>query len=140
MARQYSTQWAGQFYGAAELTRKGYIVTFTLGNAPVTDLLVRVPEGEAFSVEVKSATTKNMYQVKRLPVPDNPEDLFWIFVLLIDGDQPKYFIVRSDMVLKLWHDWNDKFGPENNRPGIDQKQLKPYEGCWDDLPKVVELE
>lgn len=52
-SKRYQTQWAGQFYVAAELTRRGYIVSFTLGNAPTTDLLARVPEGEAFSVEVQ---------------------------------------------------------------------------------------
>ncbi len=136
MTTKYGTQWAGQFYVAAELTRRDCIVTFTLGNAPVTDLLVKAPNDKAFSIEVKSATTKSMYQMKKPPVPDNPEDLFWIFVLLLKEDQPKYFIVRSDKVLKLWHEWNDKFGPENNRPGIDQSQLKPYENHWDILPSV----
>jgi len=136
--KRYATQWAGQFYVAAELTRRGYIATFTHGNAPVTDLLVRVPKGRAFSIEVKSATTKSMYQMKKPPVPDDSEDLFWIFVLLVEDPpkffhQPKFFIVRSDTVLKLWHEWNDKFAV-NTRPGIDQNQLEPYENQWDTLP------
>lgn len=132
---QYQTQWAGQFYVAAELSRRGYIVTFTLGNAPVTDLLARTYGGCSFAVEVKTAATKSMYQVKKPPVPDNPEDLFWVFVSLVEA-QPKYFIIRSDEVLRLWHEWNDKFGPDTSWPGIDQSQVKPYEGRWDVLPST----
>ena len=38
--KRYCVQWAAQFFVAAELTRRGYIVSFTLGNAPETDLHV----------------------------------------------------------------------------------------------------
>jgi len=41
--RKYLPQWACQFYAAAELTRRGYLVSLTFGNAPVADLLVVNP-------------------------------------------------------------------------------------------------
>ena len=43
--KKYQTQWASQFFAAAELIRRGDQVALTLGNAPVTDLLVVSPEG-----------------------------------------------------------------------------------------------
>ena len=59
MSSSYSTQWVAQFYVAAELTKKGYIVAFTLGNAPSTDILVSTPTENNFRVEVKGHSTRN---------------------------------------------------------------------------------
>lgn len=132
--KRYATQWAGQFYVAAELTRKGYIVTFTLGNVPTTDLLVKSPEGKTFGVEVKSAKTKSICQLKEPPVPDNPEDLFWIFVSLLGDAQPVYCIIRSDEVLRLWHEYNDKFPADDKFQGIQWSTLREYQDQWDALP------
>ena len=58
LSKRYQTQWAGQFYVAAELTRRGYLVSLTLGNAPVVDLLVVSPDGEHFGVDVKGQSTR----------------------------------------------------------------------------------
>jgi hypothetical protein len=52
-SKRYKTQWAAQFYAAAELTRRGYLVSLTLGNAPVADLLAVSPSGKHFMVDVK---------------------------------------------------------------------------------------
>ena len=37
----YHSEWAAQFFAAAELSRRGYTVTLTLGNARATDLIAR---------------------------------------------------------------------------------------------------
>ena len=58
-SKRYQTQWAAQFYAAAELTRRGYQVAFTLGNAPRTDLLVSTPNDDLqFKIDVKGQSTR----------------------------------------------------------------------------------
>ena len=57
--KNFQTQWLAQFLVAAELTRRGYTVTFSLGNCPVIDLMVRVPGTNAsFVVDVKGTSNK----------------------------------------------------------------------------------
>jgi len=40
---RHFSQWSSTFYAAAELTRRGYLVSMALGMAPKTDLLVESP-------------------------------------------------------------------------------------------------
>jgi hypothetical protein len=57
--KNFQTQWLAQFLVAAELTRRGYTVTLSLGNCPVIDLMVRVPGTNAsFVVDVKGTSNK----------------------------------------------------------------------------------
>ena len=48
--KKYKTQWTAQFFVAAELTRRGYLVTFTLGNAKDVDLLAVSPKARNFAL------------------------------------------------------------------------------------------
>jgi len=48
---RYRTQWATQFFPAAELTRRNCRVSPTLGNALDMDLIVVSPKGVHFSVD-----------------------------------------------------------------------------------------
>ena len=73
--KRYLTQWGAQFYVAAELSRRNYLVTFTFGNAPTTDLLVVSPNEKAFRVEVKGQKTHNFWLIKKRMVEDNLLDL-----------------------------------------------------------------
>ena len=76
------TQWAGQFATALELTRRNYLVTFTLGNEPTTDLMCESPtERRLFKVQVKSLSSKTCFLCQeRLLEPD--KSLFFVFVFI----------------------------------------------------------
>ena len=69
-AKRGRTQWASQFLAAAELIRRGYVVTFTTGNnTPLADLMVGTHTGEQFWVDVKGLSSKDSWNVK--PKPDH---------------------------------------------------------------------
>jgi hypothetical protein len=90
---KYHTQWAAQFYAAAELSRRGYTVSFTLGNAKGTDLYVESPNRKCFSVEVKGAKTKSGWYVKE---SQSPGADFFILVYVPVGDEsppPQFFVL-----------------------------------------------
>ncbi len=125
----YHTQWTGQFYVAAELTKRGYLITFTLGNAPVTDLLARVPDGSSFSVEVKSRSTPSHFIIPK--EPPARDDQFWIFVVLKDG--PRYFIATSDEVRPAWLDHKSKL-KGGSLPALNWGVVQKWEDRWDILP------
>jgi hypothetical protein len=95
-SKRYRTQWAAQFYAAAELTRRGYLVSLTLGNAPVADLLVVSPSGKHFMVDVKGLSSKNFWLAQEREPQD---DLYFILVYLPSEFQPPSFYVLSSAEL-----------------------------------------
>lgn len=66
--RAHQTQWAAQFAVASELCKRGYEVSFTMGDTtPVADLMVVSPKtGGMFLVDVKGLYSMNPWQVKRI--------------------------------------------------------------------------
>src|SRR5947208_726636 len=96
---QNCTQWAGQFGVAHELCRRGYLVTFTMGNAPEVDLLCRSPKGKDFAVQVKSLSSKTSFIFGRGVVDDKRDecnDLYFVFVLLPQDhlERAEYYVVN----------------------------------------------
>lgn len=132
---QYHTQWAGQFYVAAELSRRGYYATFTLGNAPRKDLLVDSPAGKTFRVEVKALRTKNFWLIGRHPVEDNH---FYVFVFLPKDDPPQYFIMDCAEVQRLRQEYADRMTAggryRDDLGGFNFPAVLPYRDKWDILP------
>ena len=53
--KRQKTQWTAQYLAASELARRGYTVSFTMGNqTPVADLMVgNLQSGNQFWVDVK---------------------------------------------------------------------------------------
>ncbi len=100
-SRKYRTQWTSTFFAAGELTRRGYLVTITHGNARFVDLLVQSPKGKSFSIDVKGMSTRNWIPVKK---PDQEKgDQYYILVYaplnLKDGEVPTYFVMSSTEML-----------------------------------------
>ena|ERR1700722_17183786 len=85
-AKGRQTQWTAQFLVAAELVRRGYTVSFTMGNCtPVADLMVGTPKGKQFWVDVKGLASKSDWLVK----PKAPHDnLFYILAFLSPLAEP----------------------------------------------------
>ena len=140
MSRQtirYQTQWAAQFYVAAELTRRGYLASLTLGNAPVADLLVVSPGQTQFMVDVKGQSTRNFWLIQRRePRPD----LFFVLVYLPKNYEPPRFYILSCAELMekreeykrhieaIGGKYDDKVG------GINWSTVLEYEDRWHVLP------
>ena len=144
----YKTQWSGQFGVAHELTRRGYIVSLTLGNAPGTDLLCQSPGGKHFSVEVKTQRTKSYYLYqKHLENPN--ESLHFIFVFLPKSlvERPEYYVLNNQQFIEIVKEDKElKKASEAKRgkkfvefsPGIHYKRISDnkYRDAWDiNLPK-----
>ena len=151
MAREvHQTQWAGQFGVAHEMTRRGYLVTFTMGNAPTTDLLCKSPHGVEFSVQVKSLRSKNyfLYQDSLLNTSSN---LYFVFVLVPTTigfnnlNPPEYFVLNKQQFLKAVEEEKNRAIEEEKKrgrpfakfsPGINYKTINKdeYRNAWQNLP------
>ena len=142
IANRYRVQWAAQFFVAAELTRKDHIVSFTLGNAPETDLHVSNPEtGKQFRVDVKGHGGKNFWEIRKR---EPKKDLFYILVDIFE-ESPKYYILSSKEMMDEWYNYyqdikklRKKKGtmiPKSDyRWGIRHTQAMKYKDKWEALP------
>jgi hypothetical protein len=136
--RNYQTQWATQFYAAAELVRHKYLVSLTFGNAKCTDILASSPTGHSFRVEVKGLATNNWWLIDRPPMPEN---LFYVLVYLPDGyKRPKICVLTAVEVIKeidrakksilgRGRRWDERM------EGIPFKAVFKYQNKWEKLPK-----
>ena len=104
---KYHSQWAGQFFVATELTRRGYYVAFPLGNAPRKDVFVVSPTGQEFKVEVKTLQKPNFWVFSE---PKLEANHFYFFVVLpLQEDKPPIaYILKCDEAHKLWHEYNTR--------------------------------
>jgi hypothetical protein len=78
--KRFRTQWATTFLAAAELVRRGYIVSFTTGNhTPIADLMVGTKSGDQFWVDVKGLANKADWLMR----PKEPfNNLFYVLIYL----------------------------------------------------------
>ena len=126
MRRGYQTQWAGQFGVAHELVRRGYLVTFTTGNAPDDDLLCLSPSGVAFSVQVKSLSSKSTsFSIRRACwMPKPTRFLVFVFVPLDCSKPPEYFVLNNEQLRRLEAESKADFAGTG-------------EGAWQNLSQTI---
>ena len=138
MKKNYQTQWAAQFYTAAELTRRGYLATFTLGNAPEVDLLCASPSGRHFSIDVKGLSSKNFWLIRERE-PHN--DLYYVLVYLPPNfENPQYFILHSKVLMKKIAGLKKLTLANGKRwvdsgSGINWGMSLEHQNAWDVFPK-----
>ncbi len=131
----YQTQWAAQFYVAAELSRRGYLIALTLGNAPRTDLIATSPSGKSFRVEVKGQASKNFWIIRR---HDVDKDHFYALVFLPKTGSPTFLILTSKEVQTLRDEYavrmSAKGSYRDELGGFNWTSPLPHRDRWDKLP------
>ena len=141
-SKRYRTQWAAQFYAAAELTRRGYLVSITLGNAPVVDLLVVSPSGKHFMVDVKGLSSKTCWLIRR---PEAQDDLYFVLVYIppasgspLAYQSPDFYVLSSAEVVKELEETKSvREAAGTYRPDFEDIRYKPilkYQNRWEVLP------
>lgn len=130
MADRNTSHLAGEFLVAGELSRRGYPISITIGNAKAVDIHADTKEKGTIKVEAKAGRTKGNFPIKRSSVEKNQ---YYIFVYLQTevSEPPEYFVARGDEILSknLIKTWK-------TRQGIPYKSLntEEYKGRWDKLP------
>ena len=81
MSNNQQVQWAGQFGVAHQLYRRGYEVSFTLGNSAKSDIWVRSPSDKMFQIEVKSKGSRTYFFCGKKQAAANPES-FYVFCVV----------------------------------------------------------
>lgn len=135
--KKYQTQWATQFYAAAELTRRGYLVSLTFGNAPSIDLFVESPSGQQFTVDVKGQSTRNFWIIQHRIF--NANHFFILVYLPKNMEQPHYYILSSDELMKRRDEYRQTSEPKgkyrDDLGGINFTTALDYQDNWRILPE-----
>ena len=143
MRTNQQTQWSAQFFVAAELTRRGYLVTFTLGNAPGNDLIVKSPEGKPFLVEIKGLKAANAWFLRQIEINLN---LFYFFVVIppiVDlkkAESPRLFIMTSQEAMAEVENYKRKILKKGgkyheNMGGFNWSDVLVHEDKWEKIPE-----
>ena len=133
-SKGYFSQWAGQFYVAYELSKRGYVASVITGNAVETDILAKSPSGIVFPVEVKTLRKPNPHPLRK---PLDDDNKIWFFVLLnAIGEEPTVTILTNKEVQGEYDDHLLKCPNDVKATGIYNKVLREKYGQnnWEKLP------
>ncbi len=129
----------------AELSRRGYDVTFTLGNTRRVDMLCSVPNGAPFKIQVKGISGEyGFYIDKSFFEGKTQQNLFLVVVLVppLGDDAPFRFFILNHT------DAKDEFSrmPQRKRdgsrqpnPGFNWGSVNRYENAWGKFPPSPSL-
>jgi hypothetical protein len=133
-------QWSAQFLVASELVRRGYLVSFTMGNStPDADLVVGKPRQQPFWINVKGNTSKGAWLIKpKSPAPS----LYYVLVSLsplADGDGTRnpdeFFVLSQCDVAELAAEYLRSHPRDKNKvPGFGFKDPHRFRNAWNKLP------
>ncbi|HEX9722000.1 MAG TPA: aspartate-ammonia lyase [Candidatus Paceibacterota bacterium] len=88
---------AGEFYVAAEISKRGGIATLTIKNTPSIDLIVTNPRnGKSANIQVKTRSVNNQQGwklTKKVGTKSTIKNHFYVFVNLKKDELPDYYII-----------------------------------------------
>ncbi|HME25871.1 MAG TPA: hypothetical protein VKI44_31820 [Acetobacteraceae bacterium] len=136
IARDRRTQWAAQFAVAAELCKRGYEVSFTMGNAtPLADLMLVSPKlKRMFLIDVKGLYRRNPWPIKRKAVRP---DLYYVLSFVPDTSANRFFVMTQEKINAYVEQELKRLGRPDNYPmtGITWALAERHENKWDILPQ-----
>jgi hypothetical protein len=133
---------AGEYFVAAELSRRGWIATVTLKNTPNIDAIATTPDGlRSINIQVKTRSIKNRQgwilnrSIEKL-LPG--ENLYIAFVDLKGIDErPDFYLIRRNLFSKWIADRHSQWLATPGRSGrvhvdnpiraFDRPQFKHFE-------------
>jgi len=122
---------AGEFFVAAELAKRNFQVSTSLGNAKGIDLFALSQTSDTpFQIEVKTLRKRNCFSLKASRIKPT---FTYIFVYLNVTDQnPHHFILSGRELLEnLPHYYGASL--DSVRETVNHGPLQPHAGRWDKL-------
>lgn len=133
---------AGEYFVAAELSRRGYVASLTLRNTRGIDILASNADAtKSVGIQVKTKFGKKpQWLLNRKAEKDTAENLFYVFVKINSSDAPEYYIVPRAVVAKYvserYRAWLAKPG-RNGKPHrensmrVFRDRENEYRDRWD---------
>ena len=127
------THLAGEYFVAAELSKRGYAIGITMGNAKAIDLFAE-KDAKTVNVQVKAIGSKK-YNGWPMMVDRVVPNVMYVFVCLNEcGEAPAYFILKSDEA-------RDKVKQYETRGIVAFKSINTpdFAGRWDKIEAALHL-
>lgn len=129
---------AGEYYVAAELSRRGFMASVTLRNNDSVDIHAsKLSENKIFAIQVKTNQDNNRSWILAKKAESNKSDKFFYVFVAFNGEKerPEFFIVSSVKVADYVTDDNKKWLNELGRNGNrhqenDVRKFRDIEGRY----------
>jgi hypothetical protein len=137
---------AGEYYVAAELSRRGWLATVTIKNAPGTDVLAQDLEtGRVIALQTKTASQGSGFRLtakdERTTAMDN--EWYALVALRASDERPDFFLVPRNVVATMIYVGHRRWLAEPGRGGrehkdssiraIIQREVSGYQEAWESL-------
>ena len=136
---------SGEYFVAAELSKRGYIASITLRNTKGVDILCSNSEAsKTVGIQVKTNSGSGRSWILSKKAEDNfAENLFYVFVNLHSNQRhPEFFVVPSKVVAQYCKNGHAEWLNTPGRNGQKRKDSnmrkfddpdEEYLNCWDSL-------
>lgn len=138
---------AGEYFVAAELSRRGYVASVTLRNTRGIDILASNADAtKSVGIQVKTKQGRGAdWMLNRKVESDTADNLFFVFVTLNELGNPEYYIVPKGEVAKFVTDSHRKWLVTPGRRGqvhVDtpMRKFKDPDGRYRDKWNLLGLE
>lgn len=115
---------AGEYFVAAELSRRGYIATLTLRNARGIDILASNADStRSVGIQVKTtqSPTAEWLASKKVEEARSARNLYFVFVTLNGYELPTYHVVPHRVVARYVRENHKRWVREPKRDGTPRK-------------------
>ena len=143
---------AGEYYVAAELSRRNYLAAITLRSADGVDILVSNIAGDKLaSIQVKTTQGKHKWILNKKIELEKSDNKFFVFVHIPENikEHPIYHIISSQNLSEAistghrsWLTESGKNGKKRNDSDVRQFDPKYFKNGeildWDDLIRLIE--
>jgi hypothetical protein len=136
---------AGEYYVAAELSRRGWLATVTIKNAPGTDVLAqRVESALTVAIQTKTSSRGSAFRLAEKDERPATTAHEWYVLVGLKGEleRPEFFIVPRDFVSafiwvghRRWLTEEGRRGPHKDSPvrAIRGDWIADFRDRWDIL-------
>ena len=138
---------AGEYFVAAELTRRGYVASLTLRNTRGIDILASNGDAtKSVGIQVKTGKGSGLaWILNKKAEADLAENLFYVFVKLPEEGLPTFHVVPRKVVAKYVRDSHTNWLKTPGRGGrqrvdSDMRQFKDPEGQYRDRWDLLGLD
>jgi hypothetical protein len=128
---------AGEYFVAAELSRRGFVASLTLRNTRGIDVLASNADAtKSVGIQVKTCQgTRPIWMMNAKAETDVAENLFYVFVCLPSEGLPLFYVVPRATVAQYARDTHSKWLATPGRQGqphtpSDVRKFRDPEGAY----------
>jgi hypothetical protein len=138
---------SGEYFVAAELSRRGYVASLTLRNTRGIDILASNRDAtKSVGIQVKTCQgTRADWMLNKKAEADLAENLFYVFVCLPPSGSPLFYVVPREVVARYVYDSHREWLATPGRGGrshvdTDMRRFKDPKGEYKDRWDLLGLD